>query len=55
MLQKQHINLKAKEPPENTFSKKEKEFLDLICNFLVDDIFNKVNNDKKEGNRLCED
>jgi len=55
MLQKLHIKSRSKEPPENTFSDKEKEFLDLICNFLVDDIFNKVNDDKKESNRLCKD
>lgn len=53
MLQKTHIITKAKEPPSISFS--DKEFLDLICDFLVDDIIKKVNNDKKESDRLCED
>jgi len=39
------------EPSKELFSQREKDFLDLVCNFLVDDIIQKVN-DEKKGNRL---
>ncbi|SFO27740.1 hypothetical protein SAMN05421741_13219 [Paenimyroides ummariense] len=55
MLKKQHIKTGSNEHSKNSFSEKEKEFLDLICDFLVDDIFKKLENAKKEGDRLCED
>lgn len=55
MSKKQHIKSGSSELSKNSFSEKEKELLDLVCNFLLDDIFKKLENAKKEGDRLCED
>lgn len=55
MLQKKHIKSCSKQSPNSPFSEKEKDYLDMICNFIVDDIINKVNNDKKKSNRLRKD
>jgi len=55
MLKKQNNISSSKETSKDPFAEKEKEFLDLICSFIVDNIINKVNDDKEEGNSLRED
>lgn len=54
MIRKLHTQPTQSEPSKNDFSQREKDFLDLVCNFLVDDIIKKVNNEKKD-NRLRSD
>lgn len=55
MLKKQHNKLSLEQQSKASFSQKEKEYLDLLCNFIVDIILNKVNDDKEEGNCLRKD
>lgn len=52
MLKKQHKKSCSKQLLKDPFPQKEKEYLDLICSFIVDDIINKVNDDKKESYSL---
>lgn len=52
MFKKQNNKLSLDQQCKTSFSQKEKEYLDLLCNFIVDIILNKVNDDKEEGNCL---
>lgn len=54
MIRKLHPQPIKSELSKNDFSPREKDFLDLVCNFLVDDIIKKVNNEKKD-NRVRSD
>lgn len=55
MLKKQHNKSCAKLPPKDLLPEREKEYLDLLCSFIVDDIINKVNDDKEESYSLRKD
>lgn len=54
MIRKLQNQPVTSEPSKDLLSQREKDFLDLVCNFLVDDIIKKVNNEKKD-NRLRSD